>query len=70
MVLAGVAKALYYTYMADALLQTEKLTKRYAGMAQPALAGLSIAVPAGEVYGFLGSNGAGKSTTIRTLLGF
>ena len=29
---------------------------------------LSFSVPAGEVYGFLGQNGAGKSTTIRMLL--
>jgi len=29
---------------------------------------LSFAVPKGEVYGFLGQNGAGKSTTIRMLL--
>ncbi|HYC41030.1 MAG TPA: ABC transporter ATP-binding protein [Chitinophagaceae bacterium] len=29
---------------------------------------LSFTVPAGEVYGFLGQNGAGKSTTIRMLL--
>jgi len=30
---------------------------------------LSLAIPAGEVYGLLGHNGAGKSTTIRSLLG-
>src|ERR1700741_1734388 len=29
---------------------------------------LSFSVPAGQVYGFLGQNGAGKSTTIRMLL--
>jgi ABC-type multidrug transport system ATPase subunit len=29
---------------------------------------LSFSVPKGEVYGFLGQNGAGKSTTIRMLL--
>ena len=34
-----------------------------------ALAGLSLAVPAGSVFGFLGPNGAGKSTAIRILLG-
>lgn len=36
---------------------------------QPILNQLSMDVPAGSIYGFLGSNGAGKSTTIRTLLG-
>lgn len=35
-----------------------------------ALDNLTLHVGAGEVYGFLGANGAGKSTTIRTLLGF
>ena len=34
-----------------------------------ALAGLDLAVEAGEVHGLLGPNGAGKSTTIRVLLG-
>jgi ABC-2 type transport system ATP-binding protein len=34
-----------------------------------ALAGLSLAVPAGSVFGFLGPNGAGKSTAIRIVLG-
>src|ERR1700748_2959611 len=29
---------------------------------------LSFTVPAGKIYGFLGQNGAGKSTTIRMLL--
>jgi ABC-2 type transport system ATP-binding protein len=47
-----------------------KLTKRYSGMKVPALDSLSLEVGEGEVYGFLGANGAGKSTTIRTLLNF
>jgi ABC-2 type transport system ATP-binding protein len=34
-----------------------------------ALAGLSMDVPAGVVFGFLGPNGSGKTTTIRLLLG-
>jgi ABC-2 type transport system ATP-binding protein len=36
----------------------------------PALDDLTLAVHAGEVFGFLGPNGAGKSTAIRLLLGF
>lgn len=48
----------------------KELSKRYRGMPAPALDGVSLSVHAGEVYGFLGSNGAGKSTTIRTLLNF
>ncbi len=34
------------------------------------LAGVSFAVAGGEVYGLLGGNGAGKSTTLATFLGF
>jgi ABC-2 type transport system ATP-binding protein len=34
-----------------------------------ALQGLDLAVSAGEVHGFLGPNGSGKTTTIRILLG-
>jgi ABC-2 type transport system ATP-binding protein len=30
---------------------------------------LNLSIPTGSVYGFLGRNGAGKSTTIRMLLG-
>jgi ABC-2 type transport system ATP-binding protein len=60
-------------------LRTEALTKQYgrprrgplpAGPAVPALTDLSVAVKAGEIFGFLGPNGAGKSTMIRLLLGF
>ncbi len=43
------------------------LTKSYGR--QPALQGLDLAVPRGVVYGFLGPNGAGTTTTIRCLLG-
>ena len=31
---------------------------------------LSLEIKEGEIYGLLGSNGAGKSTTINILLGF
>jgi ABC-2 type transport system ATP-binding protein len=34
-----------------------------------ALRGLTLAVPAGSIYGFLGRNGAGKTTAIKILLG-
>ncbi|WP_022682452.1 ABC transporter ATP-binding protein [Sphingobium bisphenolivorans] len=34
-----------------------------------AVDGIDIAVPAGSIYGILGSNGAGKTTLLRTLLG-
>ena len=49
------------------MIELQSLTKRYGRVL--ALDGLSLAVNAGEVFGFLGPNGAGKSTTIRLLLG-
>ena len=52
------------------LLSIKRLTKRYASMPTLALDSISLQVNGGEVYGFLGANGAGKSTTIRTLLNF
>jgi ABC-2 type transport system ATP-binding protein len=48
-------------------IRTEGLTKYYG--AKCVVSGLSLRVPVGTVYGFLGRNGAGKSTTIRMLLG-
>lgn len=49
------------------VIATEALTKRYGDVV--AVDGLSLGVGPGEIYGFLGVNGAGKSTTIRMLLG-
>lgn len=46
------------------------LTKRYSKSSVYALESLSLTVGKGECYGFLGANGAGKSTTIRLLLDF
>jgi len=48
-------------------IRIEKMTKRYRG--EVAVAGLSLDVPVGSVYGLLGENGAGKSTTIKSVLG-
>lgn len=53
--------------MTDVVLQTDELTKRYGR--RVAVNRLSLHVARGEIYGFLGQNGAGKSTTIRMLLG-
>lgn len=53
-----------------ASIEINKLSKRYPGTKVYSLTELSLSVQPGEVYGFLGANGAGKSTTIRTLLNF
>ncbi len=52
----------------DAVVVTRGLTKRYRG-GQLAVDGLHLTVPAGSVFGFLGPNGSGKTTTIRMLMG-
>jgi ABC-2 type transport system ATP-binding protein len=44
------------------------LSKRFRG-GQLAVDGVDLEVPRGSVYGFLGPNGSGKTTTIRMLLG-
>ncbi|HXW45551.1 MAG TPA: ABC transporter ATP-binding protein [Streptosporangiaceae bacterium] len=44
------------------------LSKRFRS-GQLAVDGIDLAVPVGSVYGFLGPNGSGKTTTIRMLLG-
>jgi ABC-2 type transport system ATP-binding protein len=48
-------------------IETEGLTKRFGEVA--AVDGIDLAVPVGSVFGFLGPNGSGKTTTIRVLLG-
>ncbi|MBF4462572.1 MULTISPECIES: ABC transporter ATP-binding protein [unclassified Rathayibacter] len=47
-------------------VETHGLTKRFGR--QEAVSGLDLAVPSGAVFGFLGPNGSGKTTTIRMLL--
>ena len=52
----------------DDAIRTDGLTKRFR-TGQVAVDGIDLAVPRGAVYGFLGPNGSGKTTTIRMLLG-
>ncbi|MDQ1709002.1 MAG: type transport system ATP-binding protein [Frankiaceae bacterium] len=51
----------------DAAISTTELTRRFGS--HVAVNGVSLTVPRGAVYGFLGPNGSGKTTTIRLLLG-
>lgn len=49
------------------MLEAERLTKKYNG--HLVVDRLSMSVEKGDIFGFLGQNGAGKSTVIRMLLG-
>ncbi|MFG2864221.1 ATP-binding cassette domain-containing protein [Streptomyces sioyaensis] len=51
----------------DPAIETRGLSKAYRG--RLAVDGLDLVVPRGSVFGFLGPNGSGKTTTIRMLLG-
>jgi ABC-2 type transport system ATP-binding protein len=53
--------------MADTVIEVRDLTKRFDGFT--AVDGVSFEVGRGEVVGYLGPNGSGKTTTIRMLLG-
>jgi ABC-2 type transport system ATP-binding protein len=53
---------------AELAIASSALTKRFRG-GQIAVDHIDLAVPRGSVYGFLGPNGSGKTTTIRMLLG-
>jgi ABC-2 type transport system ATP-binding protein len=56
------------------VLEFDNVTKEYRSFASKrvlrALDGFSLAVEAGEIFGFLGPNGAGKSTAIHLAMGF
>jgi ABC-2 type transport system ATP-binding protein len=53
------------------VIEIEGLGKRYRRRARvtAAVDGLDLVVPEGGVFGFLGPNGSGKTTTIRCVLG-
>lgn len=53
--------------MSNEVISTTGLTKAYGG--RNVVDGLELRVPTGCVYGFMGLNGAGKSTTMKMLLG-
>jgi ABC-2 type transport system ATP-binding protein len=49
------------------VIRTQGLTKRFGGLV--AVDGLDLEVREGDLFGFLGPNGSGKTTTVRMLLG-
>ncbi len=55
------------THTTDSVIQTENLTRCFGE--NTAVNQLELNIPKGIIYGFLGPNGCGKSTTIRLLTG-
>ena len=58
--------------MGTNVIEIEGLRKEYRGRRGrrvAALDGVDLAIPAGGIFGFLGPNGSGKTTTIRCMLG-
>jgi len=53
--------------VAEIVIETQNLTKRYGSFM--AVDGLNLVIQTGEVFGLLGPNGSGKTTTILMLLG-
>ena len=51
----------------DAAIEVRGLVRHFGAV--PAVDGIDLTVPRGSVYGFLGPNGSGKTTTIRLMLG-
>lgn len=51
------------------MIKINNLSKRYKNSANFAVENLSLTINDGEVFGFIGANGAGKSTTIKCLTG-
>lgn len=51
------------------MIEIKNFTKRYSGSKKASVENFSLTVEGGEVFGFLGHNGAGKSTTIKAIVG-
>lgn len=53
--------------MENVILDIQHYSKSYDG--KPAVQDLTLSVKEGEIFGFIGHNGAGKSTTIKSIVG-
>ena len=52
----------------EPIIQIKDLCKPYAGADFKAVAGLSLDVYTGEIFGLLGPNGAGKATLVKIVM--
>ncbi len=53
--------------MAETAIQTRRLSRRFGPVV--AVDSVDLDIPRGEIFGFLGPNGSGKTTMIRMLCG-
>jgi osmoprotectant transport system ATP-binding protein len=51
----------------DVAIQLERLTKTYAGASRPAVDGLDLTIPRGELVALVGPSGCGKTTTLKMI---
>ena len=51
------------------MIKIKNFSKTYAGTTRKAVEDINLEIHEGEVFGFIGHNGAGKSTTIKSLVG-
>ncbi len=51
----------------DPMIRLEAVTKQYPGTANPAVTGLSLEVPQGEIAVLVGPSGCGKTTTLKMI---
>lgn len=56
-----------YLMTSPPMIHVEQLTRRFGAVT--AVSNLSLSIPAGEIYGLVGPDGAGKTTTFRLLVG-
>ncbi len=54
--------------MSDIIIKTSGLTKDYGN--DRGIFGIDLEIRRGEVFGYVGTNGSGKTTTIRSMMGF
>lgn len=57
-----------FSYITSVMIEVQHLTKRYGDLA--AVSDISFTVASGQILGFLGPNGSGKTTTMRVITGF
>ncbi len=55
------------TTISGAEIQLDQVVKRYSGQPNPAVRGLSLTIPAGEIVMFVGPSGCGKTTSLKMI---